>query len=584
MPTMRALHLRALNLRGLSVGLAALVSATAALAQFDGPAPLAWRWVPNVARAAAIGAPLVNNGMVYMSAGGRIFALDKETGNKRWQFPPLDPIEGTFKTSPILAGNVLVAPGDNKQIYGIDPNTGDSKWNYLAPASLIGQPVLVGKFVVFAMSDNSLMALNPDTGEAAWAVPYRIFNGIVGSLGASGSDVLLFTGRQELQALNVTTQKTDWKRQLEQVPPNATPVVSNGAIYINSGSYLVSITSATGIPRWQIRLPFVPEFSPTVSASSVLVVSNEGYAQAFDFDHKPLTKKPIDLESSPMVQPSATGDIFVIPTTNGAINLLDPKKGDLLWSYLVKPLPEALSAANQRQGGNGFGAPPGGGGVGRGGGQGGGQGNRGRNGQNNQNDIPTFVQASGPAVVSGKTLLIPARDGSLLAFDPDLGVDLTPPDVKMLFPNPGDQVSGLPPLIFQFKVEDEASGIRKDSLKIQVDGKDLAYELEKNGTITVRFSTADQKMSTKPVNKPLSDGRKVIEITVSDWMNNKTIKSFSLTIDNTLRPVLLPGQQDPNQRNPGFPGGPPGGGGKGGRGGGGGAGGGGGFGGGGEGR
>jgi uncharacterized membrane protein YgcG len=136
--------------------------------------------------------------------------------------------------------------------------------------------------------------------------------------------------------------------------------------------------------------------------------------------------------------------------------------------------------------------------------------------------------------LSGTELLVPAKDGSILSFDRNLGVDLTPPRVSMLFPNPGDQVSGQPPLYLHFKLEDEASGLNEKTLKITVDGRNLKYEKLRDGTYVVKFSTSGE-------NRVLPDGRHVFAVIGSDWLGNEVRQEYTLTIDNSIPPIKLPG-------------------------------------------
>ena len=203
-------------------------------------------------------------------------------------------------------------------------------------------------------------------------------------------------------------------------------------------------------------------------------------------------------------------------------------------------MPQAATRTNASAGpGSGAGGGFGGGAMGGGAG--------------NQNQAkPTTVSASAPALLSGTTLLVPSKDGTLLAFDTTLGVDLTAPKVSMRFPNPGDQVSPKAPLQLWFRIEDEASGVRDDSLVIDIDGVKMDAKLDRSGLAVVRFSVGGK-------NRLLSDGRKLITVTVSDWLGNVRKSTFYLTIDNTLNPVKLPGATDPANgaggAGPGFGGG-----------------------------
>jgi outer membrane protein assembly factor BamB len=524
------------NLRFPLVSLAALALGGAAHADFDGPAPLAWRFLQPTTVAPS-GAPLVVGDTVYSAIGGRVFAVDKATGNLKWRYPQLDPIPGSFRSAPIFKDGLILAAGDNKIVYAIDAASGQPRWSFNSPAPVTGQPVLIGDYFVYSQSDSKLTALDTSKGKAAWGAPLGVLDGIVGQIAVNGTDVLVFTTRGELRSINTLTQKTTWRRPFDSVPPGSVPVVYGDSIFVNSGTYLVALSAANGTPRWQLGTKLQLSFSPAVSADGILVVSNDGSLMMYDSARKPLMKQPIALGSLPVVQPTAAGSMFIVPTANGAINLVDPKKGTIDWSYVITPLADAV-AANPNAAGNGN--MPGGGGV-----PGGGGGGLGGGGQTTTTiEKPLWVQAAGPATIAGNTLLISAKDGSILAFDRDLGVDLTPPTVKLLFPNSGDQVSGQPPLVLVFKIDDEASGVKPSTISIEIDGEKYVSKREKDGNYSVRFSQTGE-------NKLLSDGRKVITVTVSDWLQNQKVAKFALTIDNSLRPIILPGTANPN----GLPGG-----------------------------
>lgn len=517
----------------IAVGLAALTLTSVAAAQFDGPAPLAWRWQQSSTTPPG-GSPLVLGGTVYQSLGGRIFSLDKDTGNLRWRFPALDPMDGIFRTAPIFTAGTLIAACDNKLIVGIDPDSGQLKWSYPTPAAVYGQPVVVGKYVVAALSDNTLIALNPADGTPVWTDPYKIYEGVQGNLAVYQSDVLICTNQTKLIAFNVETQKFDWTRPFQQLPAAPTPVVQGDRIYMTSGPFLVALNALTGLGVWEIDTRMDIAFAPALSPSGIFLVSSDGQGLIYDVDHRLLTKKPIDLGSSPIAKPTPVGTKFIVPTSNGGLVLVDPASGKKLWNYVIHPVDEMVTT---KTGTSNTGGKGGRGGIGGpGGGFGGGQGPGGFGGQNNKDTKIYYIQASSPAVLAGQTLLVPARDGSLLAFDKDLGVDLTAPTVKMLFPNAGEQVSGLPPLILLFKVEDDNSGLNKDSVKVSVDGKDLDYTYTKEGLVLVRFSM-------KGNNRALPDGRHTFTVTASDWMGNEGKTDFALIIDNLLPKIVLPGEE-----------------------------------------
>ena len=547
------------TLRLLTAAPVALALAAAASAQFDGPAPLAWRWVQPT-NAAPSGAPLVNGETIYTAIGGRIFAIDRASGNLKWRYPAVDPIDGQFRTAPVLVNGVLVAASDNKIVYAVDPNTGAAKWTYNSPSPVFGNPVVVGDYVAFATSDNTLIAVNGATGKAAWA-PYNIFERIQGQIAAYGNGIVFFNGLNELRSLDVISKKANYTRPIKfgVLPPGATPVLFGTNFYVSSGPYLVAVDASSGLSKWQTNTRLNLAFAPAPSANGILVVSQDGEALVLDtISGKPtaaMKNGPVRLGSFASVRPSVAGTKFVVPTTNGAVNLFDPATGSLLWSYVVRPIGDVYASPS-----NGSGGGPG---------PGSGFGNPGGGGGGNQGKLITTLSASGPAVLAGGTLLVPAADGSLLAFDKDLGVDLTPPTAKQLWPTPGDVVSGQPPLEFIFRVSDEAAGINEATVKAEIDGQEAGFTYTRDGYVRIAFSNAPDVAPPRPRpgvpappappknNPTLQDGRHTVTLTMTDWMGNVSKTEYSIVIDNALRPLPLPGNDQTGQNGgPGGKGGP----------------------------
>src|SRR4051812_21729743 len=123
--------------RFLAASIATLAAVVVSLADFDGPAPLSWRWIQPT-NATVKGSPLIDGDTVYVAVGQRAFALDKATGNQKWRFPLVDPIQGFFIGAPVLINGTLVISADNRKVYGLDPATGQERWTYTAQQPIVG--------------------------------------------------------------------------------------------------------------------------------------------------------------------------------------------------------------------------------------------------------------------------------------------------------------------------------------------------------------------------------------------------------------------------------------------------------------
>lgn len=514
----------------MALTLAALALTGAGYAQFEGPAPLAWRWA-QPASVSPTGSPIVSGEVVYVATGQRMYALDKASGNQIWRYPIGEPIPGNFRSNCVLAEGTLMGAADNKVVYAVDAVSGQPKWQYTSSLPIVGSPVAVGKFLVFAVSDNSLMALNISDGSQAWRETLRIFDGVLGSLASYLDNVLVFSNSFKLFSINVATRKTNWEAMFSTLSPEVSATVFGDSLYVNTGDFVTAVNAGTGRSKWQANIGERLAWNPAVSPEGVIVATRDGAVYGLDLNGRRTWRQPVNLQSSPVCNLGAVDKLGVVCTSNGSMQLLDMKTGKIVWNFVIRPMTAFLAQTEPSTGGGGAGAPGGGAGL-AGSGPGGGGGARGGagGGQGSSGAPPTYVIAAGPPVLAGQTLLLLARDASLLAFDRNEGVDLTPPRVRLLFPNAGDQINGNSPLAFNFRITDDATGLNESTVKVDIDGQNYNFTLTRDGYLTVDIGP-DAK------NAPLANGRRTVTVTAADWMGNESKTSFSFTVDNALPPT-----------------------------------------------
>lgn len=523
------------------------MGATLAFADFDGPAPVAWRWAQSTSASPA-GAPQVSGDAVYVAVGGRIYGLDKSTGNQLWRFPAAEPLEGNFRNGAAMGKGLIVAAADNKTVYAVDMATGALKWQYLAQGNIVGAPKVAGDHVVVATSPGSIMSLKVENGAPEWDKPIEMKGNIYPNMSVFQDNVIVLTNTPSIASISPGMKKIAWEQPAGQLSGNSGTAVFGDSIYVNTGYYLTALRGATGAKRWDKRLDQVLAYSPAVSDIGIAVVSIDGIVYSFDTNGNFMFKKGIDLDSSPVAAPAYVGKMVAIGTENGSLNVIDPRSGDVSYNYVIPPLFRGMkSSGGGTSGGSSSGGKNGGVGGLAGGGGGGGD---------DANDEIKYVTVAGPAAISGDTMLVLAKDGSLLAFDKKLGVDLTAPTVKMSWPSAGEQISGQPPLEMVFLIEDAASGVNPGTVSATINGENYSGTYTRDGYLTVKISAVG-------TNKPLMDGRAEVKIMATDWMGNKAAISFNLSIDNTLPASGAPPDNSAS-KNTGKGGGGKGGGGKGG--------------------
>lgn len=510
----------------------ALTFAGTALADFDGPAPIAWRWAERI-NARPSGSPIVENGRVYAAVGSRMYCLDLETGNQIWRYPVGAPLETNFLTGAMLAGDMLIAADDDKTVYAVDKETGKRLWLYMADSSIITTPVFAADNVVFATASGAIMALSMATGEPAWPNAINLGESLYSSMDTWQDNVIVFTSAAKIYSIDIVTRRINWVKNFTRLSSTVGAKVYGDVIYLNSDNYVNALRANSGRPIWQRLIRGRLLYEPAVSTTGVAVVTESGILYSLNIGNgRLMTGTGVDLESLPVSSPLYAGEYVVVPTANGSVNMVHPLTGDVVWNFTVPPMIKGLKYKTSGGSGAGAGTGSGTGRAGDGGlgGGGGGQAGGGTSQQDAEIEIKYVIAAATPTIVDD-TMLMLARDGSILSFDEKFGVDLTPPSVRMAWPNAGDQISGAPPTILVFIAQDLGSGLNFDSLQVAINGTIYNHEVDREGRIWVRIYS-------NTVNRPIAEGRAQINVSVSDWMGNHSATTFVLTIDNDIRTAL----------------------------------------------
>ncbi|MCH7904642.1 MAG: PQQ-binding-like beta-propeller repeat protein [Armatimonadetes bacterium] len=511
----------------------ALTFAGTALADFDGPAPIAWRWAERI-NARPSGSPIVENGRVYAAVGSRMYCLDLETGNQIWRYPLGAPLETNFLTGAMLAGDVLIAADDDKTVYAVDKETGKRLWLYLADSSIISTPVFAADSVVFGMASGEIMAVNLTTGQPIWPNAINLGESLYSSMDTWQDNVIVFTSAAKIYSISIVTRRINWVKSFTRLSPTVGAKVYGDVIYLNSDNYVNALRANSGRPIWQRLIRGRLLYEPAVSTTGVAVVTESGILYSLNIGNgRLMTGNGVDLESLPVSSPLYAGDHVIVPTANGSVNMVHPVTGDVVWNFTVPPMIKGLKYTVSG-GGTGAGAGAGSG-TGRAGdgGLGGGGGSGGQTAGSSDDaeiEIKYVIAAAAPTIVDD-TMLMLARDGSILSFDDKFGVDLTPPSVRMAWPNAGDQISGAPPTILVFIAQDLGSGINFDTLQVAINGTIYNHEVDREGRIWIRIYS-------NTVNRPMAEGRAQINVSLSDWMGNRSATTFVLTVDNDIRTAL----------------------------------------------
>ncbi len=107
--------------------------------------------------------PLVVGEVVYAATvGGDVYALDRDTGTRRWVFRQ---DHGEIRAAPILSGGTLVIATKDGYLYGLNPTNGRELWSQrVDDAHFFADPLLIDTGVVYSSDSGALIRVTPDSG------------------------------------------------------------------------------------------------------------------------------------------------------------------------------------------------------------------------------------------------------------------------------------------------------------------------------------------------------------------------------------------------------------------------------------
>lgn len=505
----------------------AVAAASVGLAQFDGPAPLAWRWSESTA-ASPSGQPAIDGERVIVAVGGRIYCLDRDTGNLVWRYPAGEPLSGNFRTGVAMTGRTIVAASDQRVVYAVNADNGQIIWQYTSADPIIGSPATAGTAVAFPTASGQVVGLGLADGQPLWGGPVKLNDRVLPNLAGTTTGIVAMTSRS-MVTLDPNTGRPRWTQAFGTISSLTKPVVYGDTIYLTSGTFVIGLRAATGSVRWQNNTLEPLIAGVAAGPEGVVAVGQAQKIFTFDISGRPTSRRGFPISIKPGGVPSWAGKYALVPSAGGTLLMVDPRTGDTVWSYTIPAIARPNSSTSGGGGamggdGPGVGGGPGGGAFGGGGFAGGGAAGQ-------QTEAPSTVATAGPAVVSGSSLMVLAQDGSLLSFDKVFGIDLTAPTVKMLWPTAGDQVSPNPPAELVFKIEDFTSGINPASVKVTLNGQEAFVTPDKDGIYRLLVVAGSR-------NRSLPIGRLNIKVTAADWLGNVSDTTFVLLVDPAIdRPL-----------------------------------------------
>lgn len=329
---------------------------SAAIGQLNGV-----RWTFR-AEGQLIASPAVEGDTVFIaSTAGKLYAVDRATGNKRWE---LD-LKTRLTSSPAVSDGLVYMTAFDGNFYAVDAAAGQVKWKFktggerrfsarhlhgMQPANetmpdpwdcWLSSPVVWQGAVYFGSGDTNVYALDAATGALKW----KFATGDVVHASPAIANGVLFIGSWDsnFYALDAATGKEKWRFKTGEDAENhnqqgiqSSAAVVDGMVYFGCrDSHLYALDEKTGQKKWAFSTKgsWVLN-SPAVARGMVYFgTSDTGMLYAADARTGAI-EYAVGFNGWPVYSsPAIAGEMLYVGSTEGKLVAIHTPGGRAAWTF-----------------------------------------------------------------------------------------------------------------------------------------------------------------------------------------------------------------------------------------------------------
>jgi outer membrane protein assembly factor BamB len=308
----------------------------------------------------------------YLAGGPYVYAVNLQTGAQVWRFPD-KASANPFEATPVLTPDgQLIVGGYDKKLYSLNPQTGQSSWQFTnAHDRWIGGILAVNKMIYAPNSDYNLYALNLQ-GQLQWT--FQADQSIWAAPVSDGTNIYFGTLGRKVYAVNAQTGKQVWVQEVDGAVLGSPVLGTDSTLYVGSyGGTVYALNTSNGSTRsstkasswiwsgpvldggtlyfgdgkgalyahpvvgtdqpWNQALNGAILGTPLVSGDNIVIGTEAGNVYFIDRAGKNL--RPISISGKVYSSPVAAGTlILVAPTSGNAVLMALDQTGAVKWSFV----------------------------------------------------------------------------------------------------------------------------------------------------------------------------------------------------------------------------------------------------------
>jgi outer membrane protein assembly factor BamB/predicted MPP superfamily phosphohydrolase len=237
----------------------------------------------GVQRGWTYASPVVDNGVVYISRGHQLLALDAKTGTQKWSFyPSVDGYGGTDRQgAPTVSNGVVYFTGDGRYVVAVSAETGKELWRAYDKVARFRSAATVADGRVYLHDDSGqVVVLDATTGKQVWNYMSWRYNEGRATAAVGNGSVIAPLGNT-ITSLDTLTGQKQWEFNTGN-SVESSPAISGNTVYAGSkDGFLYALDRKTGAKLWQYGLGTWINSSPAVSGNMVVVGGYDGNIYGF---------------------------------------------------------------------------------------------------------------------------------------------------------------------------------------------------------------------------------------------------------------------------------------------------------------
>jgi len=241
--------------------------------------------------------PAISHGRVlFTSDDGFLYCVGSEDGEEIWRFklggadvarvlPSLYPPRSYdfLASSPVVAGGLVVVGSADGSVYAVDCESGRKRWRFRTDGMIRATPTVRGNVVYIGSWDHNLYALDLSRGRERWRFDT---GGVVQSTAAVGESRVFVGSRSgSLFAVDADSGELVWKLDLDDGSwVESSPVYADDHVYVGSSDalQLLAVNAADGSVAWTYPTGGWTWSTPAVTEARVYV----GAISSFPYYHR----------------------------------------------------------------------------------------------------------------------------------------------------------------------------------------------------------------------------------------------------------------------------------------------------------